>query len=191
MQSVKSKWDQIYSQAASEHYPASPVLTDNAFLLPVSGTALDMACGLGSNAIFLAQHGLMVEAWDISGVAIEKLRINAVSGNLPIKTQVCEINEYSLLGRSFDVIVVSRFLDRELSDAIMGALKPGGLLFYQTYTREKTARRGPNNPDYLLAENELLSLFSGIRLVFYRENGLIGDSESGLRNEAQMIGQKL
>ena len=85
---------------------------------------------------------------------------------------------------------MSRFLDRTLSDAIIGALKPDGLLFYQTFTREKTSRKPPNNPDYLLTENELLALFSPLRVIFYRENALIGELQRGLRNEAQFVGQK-
>ena len=91
---------------------------------------------------------------------------------------------------SFDIIVVSRFLDRTLSDAIIGALKPDGLLFYQTFTREKTNPKPPNNPDYLLNENELLTLFSPLRVIFYRENALIGEHQRGLRNEAQFVGRK-
>lgn len=173
----------------SQHSAAS-VLTENAFLLPEFGTALDLACGLGANAIFLARYGLATEAWDISGVAVEKLRRNADSRDLAINAQVVEINKHSFSDCCFDVIVLSRFLGRDLSDAIMSALKPGGLLFYQTYTEEKTIQKGPNNPDYLLAENELLRLFSGLRIIFYREYGCIGDIEKGLRNEAQLIGQK-
>lgn len=91
---------------------------------------------------------------------------------------------------SYDVVVVSRFLDRNLKDAIIGALKPGGLLFYQTFDRDKVGGAGPNNPDYLLSNNELLRMFSLLQVVFYRENGLIGNTEKGLRNEAQFIGQK-
>ncbi len=191
MESVRNKWDRIYSQADGAQYSAASVLTENAFLLPEFGTALDLACGLGANAFFLARHGLATEAWDISGVAIEKLRRYADSRGLVINAQVGEINKHSFSDGCFDVIVLSRYLDRDLSDAIIGALKPGGLLFYQTYTAEKTAQQGPNNPDYLLAENELLRLFSGLRVIFYRENGCIGDLEEGLRNEAQLIGQKL
>jgi tellurite methyltransferase len=48
----------------------------------------------------------------------------------------------------------------------------------------------PNNPDYLLIENELLRQFSSLRVIFYRENALMGDLSQGLRNEAQFIGQK-
>jgi tellurite methyltransferase len=190
MDAMISKWNPIYSQSGQEHYPPIEVLAENDFLLPATGTALDLACGLGANAIFLAERGLVVTAWDISVVAVEKLTAYAVQQGLNINACQEKITAESFTKCSFDVIVVSRFLDRTLSDAIIGALKPGGLLFYQTFTREKTSPRRPNNPDYLLGCSELLILFSPLRVVFYRENALIGAQLLGLRNEAQFIGQK-
>lgn len=190
MDALIGKWDRIYSQPGHEACSPAQVLVDNAFLLPEAGEALDLACGLGANAIFLAQRGLAVTALDISSVAIEKLTAHAALQGLNINAYQQKIDCHSLAESKFDVIVVSRFLDRALSDAIIGALNPAGLLFYQTYTREKAGRHGPNNPDYLLAENELLDLFSPLRVVFYRDNGLIGNKNLGLRGEAQFIGQK-
>jgi 2-polyprenyl-3-methyl-5-hydroxy-6-metoxy-1,4-benzoquinol methylase len=190
MDAVINKWNHIYSQSGHECYPAVEVLTENDFLLPATGMALDLASGLGANAIFLAELGLAVTAWDISVVAIDKLTAYAVQQGLNINACQEKIMADSFTECSFDVIVVSRFLDRTLSDAIIGALKPDGLLFYQTFTREKTSRKPPNNPDYLLTENELLALFSPLRLIFYRENALIGEQLRGLRNEAQFVGQK-
>ncbi len=140
-----------------------------------------MACGLGANAIFLAEQGLAVTAWDISVVAIDKLTAYAVQQGLNINARQEKITAESFTECSFDVIVVSRFLDRTLSDAIIGALKPDGLLFYQTFTREKTSPKPPNNPDYLLGCNELLALFSPLRVIFYRENALIGESTAGFK----------
>jgi hypothetical protein len=92
---------------------------------------------------------------------------------------------------SFDVIVISRFLDRALCNAIMAGLKTGGLLFYQTFTRNKLDQAGPSNPDFLLANNELLRLFAPLMLVYYQEYARIGDLHCGDRNEAYFIGQKL
>jgi 2-polyprenyl-3-methyl-5-hydroxy-6-metoxy-1,4-benzoquinol methylase len=190
MDAVINKWNHIYSQSGQERYRPIEVLAENDFLLPTTGTALDLACGLGANAIFLAEKGLAVTAWDISVVAIDKLTAYTIGQGLSINARQEKITAESFAKYSFDVIVVSRFLDRTLSDAIIGALKPDGLLFYQTFTREKTSSRPPNNPDYLLGCNELLSLFSPLRVVFYRENALIGKQLLGLRNEAQFIGQK-
>ncbi|MFZ2168215.1 MAG: methyltransferase domain-containing protein [Methylococcaceae bacterium] len=190
MNALIGKWNEIYKQSGQETYPAVQVLAENSFLLPQTGTALDLACGLGGNAIFLAKQGLVVTAWDISSVAIDKLTAYVVRKGLNVNACQQKITAKSFNGYSFDVIVVSRFLDRTLSDAIIGALKPDGLLFYQTFTREKTSPKPPNNPDYLLTENELLALFSPLRVVFYRENALIGKQMRGLRNEAQFVGQK-
>ena len=190
MDAVINKWNHIYSQSGHECYTAVEVLTENDFLLPTTGIALDLACGLGANAIFLAEHGLAVTAWDISIAAIDKLTAYAVRQGLSINARQEKIPAESFTESSFDVIVVSRFLDRTLSDAIIGALKPDGLLFYQTHTREKVSPKPPNNPDYLLVENELLALFSPMKVIFYRENALIGDQKRGLRNEAQFIGRK-
>jgi tellurite methyltransferase len=184
------KWNRSYSESSQGEYPSAQVLTENDFLLPQSGTALDLACGLGANAVFLAEQGLVVTAWDISSVAIDKLTACAVRNGLKVNACQHKITAYSFNEYSFDIIVVSRFLDRTLSDAIIEALKPDGLLFYQTFTREKTSPKPPNNPDYLLTENELLTLFSPLRVIYYRENALIGNQLRGLRNEAQFIGQK-
>jgi len=191
MDAVISKWDYVYSQYDYMRYPAAAeVLTENDFLLPSSGMALDLASGFGANSIFLAEHGLAVTAWDISGVAIEKLSTYAAQEGLNINACQHKITTESFSESSFDVIIVSRFLDRTLSDAIIGALKPDGLLFYQTFTQEKISQKPPNNPDYLLTENELLALFSPLRVVYYRENALFGNKQLGLRNEAQFIGHK-
>jgi SAM-dependent methyltransferase len=184
------KWNRVYSGLNQESRPVAAVLAENDFLLPPTGAALDLACGLGGNAVFLAEHGLAVTAWDISSVAIDGLAAYALLRGLTIDACQREITANSFKECRFDVIVVSRFLDRGLRDAIIDALKPDGLLFYQTFTREKASPEGPDNPEYLLGCSELPALFSPLRLVFYRDNGLIGEQQRGLRNEAQFIGRK-
>ena len=85
MDAVISKWDHVYSQYDHMRYPAAAeVLTENDFLLPSTGMALDLASGLGANAIFLAERGLAVTAWDISSVAIDKLSTYAAQQGLNI-----------------------------------------------------------------------------------------------------------
>lgn len=184
------KWDTIYSESIISEAIASKVLSDNLYLLPYSGVALDLACGLGANALLLAQQGMTVQAWDISTLALQKLQVQADTEALSIKTFTKEITPYSFSINSFDVVVVGRFLDRSICNAIMECLKPNGLLFYQTYTQHKVYLHGPKNPKFLLADNELLSLFSPMKVIYYRENSAVGDTRQGLRNEAQFIGQK-
>lgn len=191
MNTAAAKWDRIYrQQSADAPAVAADVLAGHLCLLPAQGRALDLACGLGGNALLLAEAGLSVDAWDISAVALEKLQRAATDRSLPVTTRQCEIAPSLLAAERFEVIVISRFLDRALCNAIMAALNPGGLLFYQTFTRSKPDQQGPNNPDYLLADNELLRLFAPLRLIFYQEYARIGDMGHGDRHEARFIGQK-
>jgi len=185
---TQAKWDQIYQNSTCSE--VADVLRENEFLLPEKGLALDLACGLGANAVFLAEKGLETHAWDISSVAIEKLKKNAEIKGLNISAKQHYIDFKNLPKNAFDVIVLSHFLDRSLCNAIMDSLKPDGLLFYQTYVREKLDSVGPKNPDFLLGRNELLMLFSPLTVVVYRENSLVGQLDYGERNEALYIGQK-
>lgn len=189
MSELQAKWDAIYRQ--SQGSAAADVLAEQRFLLPKQGKALDLACGQGANALLLAEAGLTVEAWDISPVALSHLQENAAAKRLSVTTRQRQIDATGFQEQTFDVVVICRFLDRSLCNAIMTALKPEGLLFYQTFTRTKLAERGPSNPDYLLDRNELLRLFSPLAVVYYQELDRIGDWQYGDRNEARFIGQKL
>jgi 2-polyprenyl-3-methyl-5-hydroxy-6-metoxy-1,4-benzoquinol methylase len=176
---TRKKWDKRYRNTHNSADSVADVLIQNHHLLPKTGKALDLAAGLGGNALFLAKQGLEVYAWDISPVAIEKLNATAQQQHLTLHTQTRDIIAHPPETESFNVIVVSRFLERNLCPAISAALKPGGLLFYQTYTLAKKGNEGPNNPHFLLADGELAALFSELEVITYRE----GD-------EALFIGKK-
>ncbi|MEH6548573.1 MAG: class I SAM-dependent methyltransferase [Pseudomonadales bacterium] len=185
----QGQWDSRFENATEPGTPCT-VLADNLHLLTKPAVALDLACGLGANALLLAEQGLDTHARDISTVALGKLQQFCSSRDLTITTQQQDIEQSSLEENRFDVIVISHFLYRPLCEKLIAALKPGGLIFYQTFTTQKPADRGPSSEKFLLAPNELLSLFSPLRVVFYRENGKIGDNAAGDRYCAQFIGQK-
>jgi SAM-dependent methyltransferase len=188
---AQAKWDRIYRAAPPEAVPEpARVLAENLHLLPREGRALDLASGLGGNALALARRGLETYAHDISGEALVRLDALAARLGLAIATQVRDAGSRPPEAASFDVIVVSRFLDRSLAGALAAALRPDGLLFYQTYTAEKATAGGPSNPAFLLRPNELLELFRGLRIVAYREEGRIGDTGQGFRDEALLVAQQ-
>lgn len=182
---LRRKWDARHAQAGDGPPEPARVLRDFGHLLPTCGDALDLACGLGGNALWLARRGLSTRAWDLSPVAIERLRAQPEQGRLT--AEVRDVCAEPPPAGSFDVIVVSHFLDRGLFPALCAALRPGGLLFYQTFTRERVSGHGPANPEFRLAPNELLALVSGLRLLVYREEGVAGDPELGLRDEAYCV----
>ncbi len=187
---IQEKWDKIYSQAGKKQPPACAALRDNSHLLPSSGKALDIACGLGSNALFLAEQGLVTDAWDISPIAIEKLQQTALQRALPLTATQTDLSTLKPATEQYDVIVVSHYLDRPFCHTIISMLKPEGLLFYQTFTAEKVSPEGPSSPAFVLAKNELLQLFSALELIVYREEGLVGDKSRGFRNQAMLVAMK-
>jgi hypothetical protein len=73
---------------------------------------------------------------------------------------------------------------------IIAALRKNGLLFYQTFTMARVQESGPSSDKYRLGKNELLDLCKDLDTIIYREEGTIGDTESGFRNEALYIGQR-
>lgn len=166
---IRNKWDARYRSTHATTDSPAEILQQNSQLIPDNGKALDLATGLGGSALFLASKGLDVYAWDISPVAIERLNASAQQQGLTIHSQIRDCIARPPEPSSFDLIIVSRFLERDLCPAISAALKPGGLLFYQTYTRKKKGSDGPNNPHFLLAKEELLSLFAELEVVSYNE----------------------
>lgn len=190
----EKKWNKIYAteqQTDSElESKATSVLQEHACLLPSSGLALDLACGLGGNAMFLAKYGLKTYAWDISAIAIERVQAHCQRNNISITTEVRDIEQHPPALNSFDVICVSYYLERKLAQDIITALKPKGLLFYLTFINEKISDVGPSNPKYRLQPNELLTLFSSLHVLAYQEYGTVGDVKKGLRNVASLVAQK-
>lgn len=192
MSTTREKWDAIYKKRCQQGSApeAAQVLIDYAHLLPKEGAALDLACGLGGNAFLLADKGLTVDAWDISSTAITNIQQQATNNKNKINASTQDILNIDFPESHYDIIVVSRFLERAITKNIINALKPTGLLFYQTFTLKKASQQGPSNPAFLLEKNELLSLFAELSPIVYREEGALGNINKGLRNEAMLIAQK-
>ena len=190
MSDSQQKWDKRYRSEVSVYPEPALVITQNQHLLPEQGLALDLACGLGANALLMASLGLQIQAWDISSEALAKLNTEAQQRQLELITEQRDVSAAPPDNSSFDVIVVSQFLDRKLCPKLINALKPGGLIFYQTFCRDKVDGSGPQNPEFLLADNELLNLFAGLKLRVYREESTLGDTSTGWRNMAMLVGQK-
>ena len=187
---MQKKWDEAYGRPDKQPGEACRVLLGNRHLLPASGTSLDLACGLGGNALLLARHGLASHGWDISPVALNKLVQAGAQQGLTIHTEQRDVENSPPPAHSFDVIVVSHFLHRPSSPAIAAALRPGGLLFYQTYHQQKVSDTGPSSAKFLLEPQELLKLFAELDVLYYREDGRSGDLSQGLRDIAYFVGRK-
>jgi SAM-dependent methyltransferase len=187
--SQKDRWNERYRNSDSPPQ-AARVLRENLHLLAGSGRALDLACGRGGNALLLAECGYQVDAWDISDVAVHSLQAHAKEHQFTIFPQIMDTNDLPVLNNIYDVIIISYFLQRDLFPWFNDALKPGGLLFYQTFTQTKVSTRGPENSDFRLADQELIKQLSFLQLLVYREEGAQGNTDEGFRDEVMYIGRK-
>ena len=175
----RKKWDHRYRQKNTQPQQppeACPLLSNHRHLLPTEGEALDLACGRGGNALLMAEVGLHVTACDISAEACKQ----AAQHGKPFGKKLRCLNDEAAaaLGTAqrYDVIVISRFLDRSLIPLTIRALRPEGLLFHQTFGID--AVDGPTNPAYRLDHNELLALYTHplLHIIHYDEPSLLTPS---------------
>ena len=152
MNKVRDKWNRIYSKDRLSGPPAA-VLTDNDNILPIEGIALDLACGLGTNSLFLATRGLEVHAWDISKVAVNDLAGQAGSLGLNIQTRVVNITAAVLPAESYDLVLTSQpvqgglfatRLSRQKNRSIRGLVIPNSCCYQMSSSHSfQTARYSP------------------------------------------------
>jgi len=151
-------------------------LTSHRHLLPAAGDALDLACGAGRNSVWLAEQGFKTLAVDRNDAALDTLRQEAAQRGLSIHTEVVDLEngEPFLTLDTFDVIVVVHYLHRPLFPALVRALRPGGVLVYETFTRAQAARGKPTNPAFLLEPGELLTRVRPLEILASREGDFEG-----------------
>ncbi|MDX2438819.1 MAG: class I SAM-dependent methyltransferase [Acidobacteriota bacterium] len=168
----REKWDRRFS-GSDFIYGTEPAgfLADNVELLPAKGRALDVAAGEGRNAVFLARHGLEVEAVDISEVGLEKAQRLADAAGVTIRTIVADLEDYSIPKQRYDVVVVINYLERDLIDDLKSALRPGGLIIYETYTVAQLDIPEAHHlrREYLLEPGELRTMFEEFEILEYTE----------------------
>lgn len=175
----KFRWDKQYQTAQRIGAPSQFLqhcLESESWPAP-RGKALDIACGQGRNAIYLAQRGFDVTAVDISSVALEEGQRRAQEENLSIEWQQADLERLTLPANEYDLVINFDYLQRSLIDASKRAVKVTGRIIFETYLIDQAAIGHPKNPDYLLKHNELLDAFRDFRVLHYRE-GKFTDNET-------------
>ncbi len=188
----RRRWDLRHAKRRTPPEP-SRVLWENAHLMPFQGKALDLACGLGSNALLMAARGLSTNAWDYSSVAIDRLRMRAARRGVSLNAECRDVTVNPPQPGSFDVICVSHFLERSLASVLIEALRVDGILYYQSFCQDAPGERShhPSNPSHHFGGNELLRLFvPPLHLLVYREEGLAGDQHLGWRDMSMLVARK-
>jgi tellurite methyltransferase len=185
------RWDRQHAQSDGMEVPSSflrRILESDRWEM-APGRALDVACGKGRNAIYLAGRGFVVTAIDISAVALEKGRKQAEERSLSIDWQQADLEQLQFPAADYDLILNINYLQRSLIPQIKTALKTGGHVIVETYLIDQRSVGHPKNPDYLLAHNELLNYFRDFRVLCYCEGKFHDAGESSFR--AGILARKL
>jgi SAM-dependent methyltransferase len=160
------RWNDRYRNKTEESLRGPHgFLVESAPYLPARGLALDAAMGLGGDAGFLLERGLRVVGVDISEVAVRRARARR-PGLLAV---VADLTRFALPAETFDLILNFYYLQRDLWPQYRRALKPGGVLVFETLTREMLAQMPEAAPAYLLAPGELRAAFGDWEVLAYRE----------------------
>lgn len=141
------------------------------------GQVLDLACGDGRHARLLADRGYRVEAVDRDAAALASL--TGLAGIIPRLADL-EGGEWPYGRAQFDGIVVTNYLYRPRLDDLLAALKPGGVLIYETFMAGNEAFGKPSNPAFLLRPAELLEVVRSRLNVVAFEQGRIGTPETAV-----------
>ena len=182
------RWDAKYAQRALP----GDLSPDDWLVEHVAGTppgrALDLACGLGHNAIWLAERGWTVDAVDISPVGLCLAREFADGFDYgPVNWIAADLDEFTPAESAYDLVLVFRFLERErLPRLIRSALRPDGRVIYETFLGAQFDRNDNHlhNRAFALAPGELPKLFPKFEVLNYRE------TELSNRTVAQLLAER-
>lgn len=161
----RRRWDDLHARAAaaSEPVPALPeVFAESAGAFPTRGRALDIACGRGLAAVWLAQRGLSVEGFDISPAAVGMARALAEANGVAHRCRfgVVDLDGGLPAGPPVDVVLCHMFRDPRLDRAIIQRLVPGGLVAVAALSE---VGHGPGR--YRVAAGELRRAFAGLSVI--------------------------
>ncbi|WP_098960145.1 bifunctional 2-polyprenyl-6-hydroxyphenol methylase/3-demethylubiquinol 3-O-methyltransferase UbiG [Pseudonocardia sp. N23] len=162
----RERWDSRHS-VAGVGTPAPPdALRGRESLLPAGGRALDVACGRGSVAVWLALRGFVVDAVDVSPVALASGAALAAANGAAVSWRAGDLDSGLPPGCTgpYDVVVCQRFRDPRLHPVFARVLAPGGLLVL-TVLSAVDDEPGP----FRAGPGELAAAFDGLTTVVHEE----------------------
>ena len=185
----REKWEKRYREGSYRARTHPTALLEEWLPRLPRGRALDVACGAGRNALFLAAAGYEVDAIDISSAALARAREKASQSGLDVRWIEADLETDSLPDRSYDLIIVVRYTDAALVPRLISRLSDGGHLLYEQHLLTHCDVVGPSSAGFRMEPNELLALAAGLRVLHYAE-GLVEDPDGRIAALAQLVACK-
>ncbi len=160
-------WEKTYRSGdrGREDTPTTLIVEVAKKLAP--GTAIDLACGAGRNALYLAERGWAVTAVDGSEEAIKLVQQRAIARGVEVHTKVADLTapDCILLQDTFDLILIAYYLQRDLFAKAKAAVRPGGVVVAIVHTPEP----GEKWSEKRARPGELLGFFNDWELLWEYE----------------------
>lgn len=184
------EWDERYRSGESVNEDASELLLQ-AVRTVSPGRALDLACGVGRNAIFLAAKGWNVTAVDSSNEALKRAGQRALDRGVEIAFVLADLEnrQFRIEPDAYSLICDFFYLQRDLFPSIREGISPGGIFVAEIHLEDDNPNLKPMNPAFLLRSGELLSEFAGWKIEHYDEAGSDGP-EPNRRKTARLIARR-
>ena len=185
----RDKWNKRYREGAyAGRVQPSALLTDWVDKVPV-GRAIDVACGAGRNALYLAECGFDVDAVDISGEAIDRARDAGRRLGVSVNWLEQDLDELPDLGAGYQLILVIRYVNLPLLRQLAASLAPGGFLICEQHLLSEEEVIGPANPAYRVKPGDLQSIASRLQ-IHHLEEALVRDPDGQMAALARMVAQR-
>lgn len=175
------------------------LLSPQALTLDSKAQVLDLACGGGRNGLHLVENDINVVFADINGESLKQVEqaVNRLQLNKQKLAQYWQVdfeqdhfdqgNDKPLKAETFAAIMVFRYLHRPLMTQIKAAVKPGGMIIYETFTKQQAKLGRPKNPNFLLKPNELLEIFADWQILHSFEGEVLVSQQSDVKQAIAQI----
>jgi SAM-dependent methyltransferase len=196
----RDKWNERYRAGAyaTRTHPSALLVQYARHARP--GPALDVACGAGRNALFLAEQGFTVDAVDISDVGLQRLQSTARQRELKVRSHCLDLmDEPELPGEAYNLIVMVRFVAQSLTSRLAEILAPGGLLVVEQHLQFDSTDSslyadlvGPSSARFRLPPGALRSWIGDATLeILHDYEGTVAEPDGKTALLAQFVGRRI
>lgn len=154
----------------------------------------------GRNAVYLAEQGMNVTAWDYAESGLAKTIMLAKERGVAVSTELVDLNEATWIKAKWDEIVcIFGHFPTDLREktlrGVKEAVKPGGYYLTEVYSHYQLPYKsgGPQDLDFLYRPEEFLKVFADWHIIHFFMGEVVrheGELHSGLSHVIQFVGQK-
>ena len=165
----RQKWDERYRTGAYQDRDQPSEFLTRWLPQISSGRALDVACGAGRNALYLAEAGFTVDAVDVSGEGLARAKASACDRGITVNWIELDLDTGLAGVDRYDLILMIRYVNPTLLESLPEHLRPGGYLLCEEHLLTTAEVIGPENPRFRVQPGALEKAASALHIVFSQE----------------------